>query len=80
MNEETLRDWGKRLKDRRGSISQEKLGLLAGLDQSTISRIEHARLESISDEVKWKLARALRCPVGELFPYPNVTPPLEQAA
>jgi transcriptional regulator with XRE-family HTH domain len=75
MNEETLRDWGQRLRARRGPISQAKLGLIAGVDQSTISRIEHGRLEVVSDTLKWRLAGALGCTVGDLFPYPNVRPP-----
>lgn len=75
MTDETLREWGKNLRSRRGSLTQETLATLAGLDQSTISRIEHARLDVISDTIKWKLAGALCCTVGELFPYPNVKPP-----
>lgn len=75
MNEETLRDWGKRLRSRRGSISQEKLAAIAGVDQSTISRIEHGNLSVVSDNLKWKLAGALACTVADLFPYPNVRPP-----
>lgn len=75
MTEDVLRDWGQRLRARRGSISQERLGQLAGIDQSTISRIEHGKLDVVSDTLKWRLAGALACPVGEIFPYPNVRPP-----
>lgn len=80
MEPETLRDWGNRLKARRGSISQAKLGELAGVDQSTISRIEKGRLKNVGDDIKWKLAGALGCTVGDLFPYPNVRPPFPAEA
>lgn len=77
MNPETLRDWGAHLKARRTSMSmsQAKLGSIAGIDQSTISRIEGGNLTVVSDTLKWRLAGALGCLVGDLFPYPNVTPP-----
>lgn len=75
MNEETLRDWGQKLRARRGNISQEKLAAIAGVDQSTISRIESGSLTVVSDTLKWKLAGALACTVADLFPYPNVRPP-----
>lgn len=77
MNEETLRDWGSKLRARRGSISQERLAEIAGIDQSTISRIENGNM-AVSDELKWKLAGALGCLVSDLFPYPNVRPPFPQ--
>jgi transcriptional regulator with XRE-family HTH domain len=75
MEQETLWDWGQRLRARRAGISQERLGELAGVDQSTISRLEHGKLEVVSDSLKWRIAGALGCPVGDLFPYPNVRPP-----
>ena len=79
MNEDTLREWGSRLKQRRAAISQERLGAIAGVDQSTISRIEKGRLTTVSDDLKWRLAGALGCTVAELFPFPNVRPPFPAA-
>lgn len=78
MTGEVLRDWGKRLRARRGLITQERLAELAGVDQSTISRIERGDLKRISDDLKWKLAGALGCTVDEVFPYPNVRPPFPE--
>ena len=82
MEPETLRDWGQRLRARRGTIPQTRLAELAGVDQSTISRVESGSLPVVSDKLKWKLAGALGCLVGDLFPYPNVKPPfpVEEAA
>lgn len=80
MNPETLRDWGQRLRARRGSISQNQLAAIAGVDQSTISRVENGQLDNISDVLKWRLAGALGCLVSDLFPYPNVRPPFPVAA
>lgn len=79
MNEEMYRQWGEKLRKRRGSLTQEKLAKLIGSDQSTISRIERGQLP-LSDEMKWKLAGALGVRVEELFPYPNVRPPFPEAA
>jgi transcriptional regulator with XRE-family HTH domain len=74
MNPETLAAWGRKVRERRGVLTQEQLGRLCGTDQSTISRIERGQL-AISDEMKWKLAGALATTVDDLFPYPNVRPP-----
>lgn len=79
MNPETLQAWGNRLRARRGSMTQETLARLAGLDQSTISRLERG-LVAPSDELKWKLAGALGVTVEALFPYPNVIPPFPAEA
>lgn len=78
MNPETLEAWGRRLRARRGTITQETLASLIGSDQSTISRIERGQI-ALSDEMKWKLAGALATTVDDLFPYPNVRPPFPQA-
>lgn len=80
MYDELLREWGSNLRTRRGSLTQERLAELSGVDQSTISRIEHAKLEGISDTIKLKLAGALCCTIGDLFPYPNVKPPAPNLA
>lgn len=77
MNPETLQSWGRRVRARRGSLTQETLAGLCSSDQSTISRIEHGAI-ALSDEMKWKIAGALGCTVEELFPYPNVRPPFPQ--
>lgn len=79
MDEHTRRDWGERLRQRRGSITQEKLAELIGGDQSTISRIERGKVD-ISDDMKWKLAGALGCTVDDLFPWPAVRPPFPAVA
>lgn len=75
MNETILRDWGSRIRARRGPITQERLAELIGGDQSTISRIERGELRRVSDDLKWRIAGALGCPPAELFPWPAVVPP-----
>lgn len=79
MDEATRLDWGRRLRDRRGPITQEQLADLIGGDQSTISRIERGKVD-VSDDMKWKLAGALGCTVNDLFPYPAVRPPFPAVA
>lgn len=78
MDPATRADWGNRLRRRRGPITQEQLAELIGGDQSTISRIEHGKVD-VSDDMKWKLAGALGCTVEDLFPWPAVRPPMPQA-
>lgn len=75
MTPEVLADWGQRVRERRASITQEKLAELARVDQSTISRLERGQLDRVSDDLKWKIAGALGTTVATLFPYPNVRPP-----
>lgn len=74
MDGATYASWGRRVRARRGSISQERLAELAGTDQSTISRIERGLVRP-SDDLKWKIAGALSTTVEELFPYPAIVPP-----
>jgi transcriptional regulator with XRE-family HTH domain len=76
MDEATRLDWGRRIKNRRGPITQERLAELIGGDQSTISRIERGKVD-VSDDMKWKLAGALGCTVEDLFPWPAVRPPFQ---
>lgn len=78
MDESVRRDWGRRLRARRGAIRQEQLAALIGSDQSTISRIENGEMK-VSDEMKWKLAGALGCTVEDIFPWPAVRPSLPEA-
>jgi transcriptional regulator with XRE-family HTH domain len=85
---EVLQDWGDRVATRRGAdrtrrnrpiISQTALAHLAGIDQSTVSRLENGELGNVSDDLKWSIAAALQCTVAELFPYPAVKPPFPEA-
>lgn len=78
MDEATRRDWGRRLRERRGSITQERLAELLNSDQSTISRIERGEIR-ISDNMKWRIAGALGCTVDDLFPWPAVRPPFPES-
>lgn len=73
--EEMRADWGKRVRERRGPITQGRLAELADVDQSTISRLERGELRRVSDDLKWRIAGALGCTVSDLFPWPAVRPP-----
>lgn len=78
MDPTTRVDWGRRIRTRRGPISQQRLAELAGVDQGTISRIEKGTMK-VSDDLKWRIAGALGCPVDALFPWPAVRPPVPVA-
>lgn len=51
-------------------MSQTELARRIGRTQGTVSRIEVGAV-SLTDELKLRIARALGCPVGELFDWPN---------
>lgn len=82
---EQLRRWqerrnqvGSRIREIRRSrhLTQEALGLEAGLDPVTIYRIEWGRV-SISYERLWDIAEVLEVGVAELFAAPSVSPVAE---
>lgn len=68
--------WGVNLREARSRFrwSQQALAALCNISSSGLSNIEAGR-RAPSDEVKWKLAGALRTPVGDLFPWPDEAPP-----
>ncbi len=47
-------------------MSQEELGLLIGLDQGYVSRIEKGKMNLTLDTIE-AICKALDCEVGELF-------------
>ena len=51
-------------------MSQTELARKIGRTQGTVSRIELGTI-GLSDELKLRIARALGCPVGELFDWPS---------
>jgi transcriptional regulator with XRE-family HTH domain len=69
--------WGERIRERRSALklTQYDLAELAGCAQSMLSKIE-AGVVCPSDELKWKIAGALRMRVDRLFAYPSIVPPV----
>jgi len=53
-------------------MSQWRLGIKARVNPTNLSRIERGEYVP-SDEVRWRLARALGLQVAELFPYPDTS-------
>lgn len=67
--------WGSNIKEARGTFwSQQALAEVCGISSGALSNIESGR-RNPSDWVKWRIAGALRRPVGELFPWPGEIPP-----
>lgn len=67
--------WGRNLRAARGKLwSQKELATVCGITGGAICNIEAGR-RCPTDEVKWRLAGALRQPVGDLFPWPEEIPP-----
>lgn len=68
MTNNDLIEFGKRLKSLRAqnNLSQESLGLLAGLDRTYISGIERG-VRNVGLANIYRLARAINLPVAELF-------------
>jgi ribosome-binding protein aMBF1 (putative translation factor) len=65
-------EWGPRLRTarQRAEMSQWRLGIEAQVNPTNLSRIERGEYVP-SDEVRWRLARALGLQVVDLFPYPD---------
>ena len=70
MLRDVRRAWGRRIRARRGEMSQTELARQIGRTQGTVSRIELGTV-SLTDDLKLRIAQALGCPVGELFDWPS---------
>jgi transcriptional regulator with XRE-family HTH domain len=55
-------------------LSQMRLSIKSGVNQSEISRIERSGITPRDDEKRWKLAKVLGVPSAELFPDPMGAP------
>lgn len=53
-------------------LTQEELARLSNVSRQTISLIENNSLDNIESKTMLKLARALRCDVGDIFFKENV--------
>lgn len=75
------RSWGRHVRDRRKllGMTQEQLAELALTTQVSVSRIERGD-QCPSDELKWRLANALRSTLEDLFAYPPISPSREIVA
>lgn len=58
------------------NLTQEALGLEAGMDRTTVIRIEWGEI-SISYERLWEIADVLRVDIAELFVAPSSSPAIE---
>lgn len=69
--------WGQKVARRRKALnlSQTEAAAQAKMHQGQWSKVEIGTLP-ISDEVKWRVAAVLDCPIGELFPWPESRPTL----
>jgi transcriptional regulator with XRE-family HTH domain len=67
-----LERWGDNVREWRfeRGLTQAQLALQAGVDQSTISRVEQGE-QRPSDVQRIAISRVLRVPVGRLFPFPR---------
>lgn len=75
MNRSLYRQWGGNIRAARGTFwSQKALAEVCGITGGALSNIEAGR-RCPTDDVKWRLAGALRRPVGDLFPWPSEIPP-----
>ena len=63
--------WGRNVRARREELElgQMELAARAGISQAVISAVERG-ITGGKDMTRIALARALRCEVGTLFPYP----------
>lgn len=82
MNRAKLKElhrlWGANIRDARGSFwSQKALAEVCGIVPSALSNIESGR-RCPSDDIKLRIAGALRRPVAELFPWPDEIPAFPQ--
>lgn len=67
--------WGRNVRAARGQFwSQRALAEVCGITPGALCNIEQGR-RCPTDEVKLRLAGALRRPVHELFPWPTEIPP-----
>lgn len=75
MDRSLYREWGRNVRAARGNFwTQTHLAEVCGIARSAIANIEAGR-RCPTDTVKFRLAGALRKPVGELFPWPEAIPP-----
>jgi transcriptional regulator with XRE-family HTH domain len=74
-------EWGDRLRRARveRGLTRAAVARACGVATSTISRAEMA-VSAPSDELKWKIAGALRLPMNELWPWPDGIPPIPEVA
>ena len=63
------RFWGERIRERRGSRTQADVALLAGIDQSTLSRIETGDYPALTPALVLRLAQALGADPHDLCPW-----------
>ncbi len=68
MENYRLQNQLRRLRFERGEMTQQSLAEQAGVTRQTIIAVEAARY-SPSLELAFKIARALRCPLEEVFQY-----------
>lgn len=58
-------------------VTAAELARRCGVHTSTITRVLACEIVP-SDELKWKIAGALRKRMDELWPWPRITPPTPQ--
>ena len=64
-----MNEFGKALREKRrqAGVSQRKLANSVGVDFSYISKLENGRLPAPSAETIARIAKAIGCPIEELF-------------
>lgn len=71
-HQQLRRFWGQRIRARRGARTQADIALEAGIDQSTLSRIETGDYPAITPALVLRLAEALGADPHELCPWSTV--------
>jgi transcriptional regulator with XRE-family HTH domain len=68
-HQQLRRFWGQRIRARRGARTQADIAHRAGIDQSTLSRIETGDYPAITPSLVLRLAEALGTDPHELCPW-----------
>ncbi len=68
--------WGERVRERRHDcgLKLRELAELCDVSEGTMSRVELGKLPP-NDDLKWKIAGALRVRMDRLWAWPTIVPP-----